>query len=191
MSQCWTIAIWTMTIAEPMNSKLILIGGEAWTGKSTCAEILFRRLNNSAWLDGDDVWRVNPWSVDDPRLRTSDINMAFVLQTYLQSKFEYVILSSIVLNVPAVTERILQRISGVNYELVSITLMCDEATLAHRARQRDNNRAPQFFYLEQTRSLLSTIKIETTNRKPDEVVEEMLWVISDASRPRSACEHPK
>ncbi len=67
-----------------MKPKLILIGGEAWTGKSTCAEILFKRLDNSAWLDGDDVWRVNPWSLDDPRLRTSDINMAFVLQTYFR-----------------------------------------------------------------------------------------------------------
>ncbi len=74
-----------MTLVDTMKSKLILIGGEAWTGKSTCAEILYKQLNNSAWLDGDDVWRVNPWSVDDPRLRTSDINMAFVLQTYLQS----------------------------------------------------------------------------------------------------------
>ena len=37
-----------------MRPKLILIGGEAWTGKSTCAEILYRQLNNSAWLDGDE-----------------------------------------------------------------------------------------------------------------------------------------
>ena len=44
-----------------MIPKLILIGGEAWTGKSTCADRLFRRLDNSAWLDGDDVWCVNPW----------------------------------------------------------------------------------------------------------------------------------
>ena len=95
-----------------MKSKLILIGGEAWTGKSTCAEILYKQLDNSAWLDGDDVWRVNPWRVDDPRIRTSDLNMAFVLQTYLQSKFEYVILSSIVLTVPAIKDRILGKIQG-------------------------------------------------------------------------------
>jgi len=77
-----------------------MIGGEAWTGKSTCAEILYKRLNNSAWLNGDDVCRVNPWRADDPRIRANDLNMAFVMQNYLQSKFEYVILSSIVLSVP-------------------------------------------------------------------------------------------
>ena len=116
-----------------MKPKLILIGGEAWTGKSTCAGILYMRLSNSAWLDGDDVWRVNPWSLDDPRLRTSDINMAFVVQTYLQSNFDYVILSSIVLSVPAITTRILERIHGADYDVLSFTLMCDEATLDERA----------------------------------------------------------
>ena len=164
-----------------MKAKLIFIGGEAWTGKSTCAEILFKRLNNSAWLDGDDVWRVNPWRVDDPRLRTSDINIAFVLQTYLQSAFEYVILSSIVLSAPAITQRILQRIKGVEYELISFTLLCDEQTLTARAKARDNNQTPKFSLLEQTRKLTETIKIETTNQTPEEVVDQMLAVIDRAA----------
>ncbi len=160
-----------------MKPKLILIGGEAWTGKSTCAEILFKRLLNSAWLDGDDVWRVNPWSLDDPRLRTSDINMAFVLQTYLQSRFDYVILSSIVLSDPYITSRILERINDVEYDLLSFTLMCDEATLTKRARQRDDQANPYFIVLEQTRALTNTIKIDTANKQPQEVVDEMLSVI--------------
>jgi gluconate kinase len=164
-----------------MKSKLILIGGEAWTGKSTCAEILYKELHNSAWLDGDDVWRVNPWSADDPRLRTSDINMAFVLQTYLQSKFDYVILSSIVLSVPSITERILQRIHGVDYELVSFTMMCDERTLIHRAKQRDQNLIPNFLVLDQTKTLSNTIKINTANTNPDDVVHEILSVVCGRS----------
>ena len=88
------------------KAQLILIGGEAWTGKSTCARVLFTRLYNAAWLDGDDVWRVNPWSLDDPRLRTSDINL-----------------------------------------------------------------------LEKTRALINTIKIDTSKKTPEAVVDEMLAVI--------------
>lgn len=167
-----------MPQVDIMKSKLILIGGEAWTGKSTCADILFKRLNNSAWLDGDDVWRVNPWSVDDPRLRTSDINMAFVLQTYLQSNFDYVILTSIVLSVPSITEGILQRINSVEYDLLSFTLMCDEQTLTERARERDNNHSPQFTVLEQTKNLPNTIKIDTTTRSPEGVVDEMFSILT-------------
>jgi len=163
-----------------LKPKLIFIGGEAWTGKSTCAEILFKRLDNSAWLDGDDVWRVNPWSLDDPRLRTSDINMAFVLQTYLQSRFDYIILSSIVLSDPAITARILERINGVEYDLLSFTLMCDEATLIERAKLRDEKANPCFVVLEETRTLTNTFKIDTDNKRPEEVVEEMLSIIRKA-----------
>jgi len=160
------------------SSKLILIGGEAWTGKTTCSEILFYRLYNSAWLDGDDVWRVNPWSLNDPRLRISDINMAFVLQTYLQSKFEYVIFSSIVLCDLVITERILKMIEVVEYELLSFTLVCDTATLRHRARKRDNNTSPDFLLLHQAMEL-DTIKIDTANRTPEDVVDEMIAITRD------------
>lgn len=159
------------------KAQLILIGGEAWTGKSTCARVLFARLYNAAWLDGDDVWRVNPWSLDDPRLRTSDINMAFVIQTYLQSKFDYVILSSIVLSEPAITARILARISGVAYDLHTFTLMADEATLTERAKHRDGQANPTFILLEKTRALINTIKIDTSKKTPEAVVDEMLAVI--------------
>lgn len=159
------------------KAQLILIGGEAWTGKSTCVRVLFARLYNAAWLDGDDVWRVNPWSLDDPRLRTSDINMAFVLQTYLQSKFDYVILSSIVLSEPAITARILARISGVAYDLHTFTLMADEATLTERAKRRDGQANPTFILLEKTRALINTIKIDTSKKTPEAVVDEMLAVI--------------
>jgi broad-specificity NMP kinase len=162
-----------------MKPKLILIGGEAWTGKSTCAKILFERLDNSAWLDGDDVWRVNPWSLDDPRLRTSDVNMAFVLQTYLQSKFNAVILSSIVLCDPAIAARILGMIQGVDYDLVSFTLMCAERVLLERAKRRDGEANPQFMLLERSRALKHTIQIDTTDKKPEEIVNEMIAKIGD------------
>lgn len=171
-----------MTSHDSMESdssaKLILIGGEAWTGKTTCAETLFCRLYNSAWLDGDDVWRVNPWSLDDPRLRISDVNMAFVLQTYLQSKFDYVIFSSIVLCDPGITERILKMIEGVEYELLSFTLVCDAATLRCRARQRNNNTSPDFLLLHQAMEL-NTIKIDTANRAPEDVGDDMIAIVRD------------
>ena len=92
--------------------------------------------------------------------------------------FEYVILSSIVLSVPAITDRILQRIKGVKYELISFTLLCDQQTLTERAKERDNNLVPNFTFLEQSRKLVNTIKIETANRGPEDVVDEMLTVIT-------------
>ena len=95
-----------------MKSKLIFIGGEAWTGKSTCADILYKHLNNSAWLDGD-----------------------------------------------------------------SITLMSDENTLRERAKARDKNQNPTFAILEQTKQIENTIRINTANRTPEEVIDELYKVI--------------
>ena len=161
-----------------MTSKLIFIGGEAWTGKSTCADLLYQRLDNSAWLDGDDVWRVNPWSLDDPRLRTSDVNMAFVLQTYLKAEFAYVILSSIVLCDAAITQRILGMIEDVEYELLSLTLFADKETLCTRAWERDETANPEFMLLHQAAEL-DTVKVDTSDKTPGEIVAELEMFVRD------------
>ena len=89
--------------------KLVLIGGSPWVGKTACAQKLFELLDEAAWLDGDDDWRVNPFLIKDPRLRNGDRNIAFVLQTYLESGFHYVICSSVVLTIPKIRKRILDR----------------------------------------------------------------------------------
>ena len=161
-----------------MRPNLIFVGGEAWTGKTTCARLLYKRFDNSACLDGDDVWRVHPWRLDDPRLRTSDVTAAFVLQTYLRSGFAYVVFSSITLCVPAITHRILERIAEVEYDLLHFTLVADGHVLAQRAVLRDNNRAVEFLVLEQSRRL-PTIQIDGTDKAPEQVVDEMVAVIND------------
>ena len=77
-----------------MRQQLILITGTRSIGKTTTAESLFNMLNNSAHLDGDWLWNVNPFSLEDPRLRNGDKSMSFALSTYLKSAFDYVIFSS-------------------------------------------------------------------------------------------------
>ena len=43
--------------------KLIIINGAPGAGKSVVGNLLFSRLDNSTFLDGDDVWRINPFEV--------------------------------------------------------------------------------------------------------------------------------
>lgn len=105
---------------------------------------MFSNLHNSAWLDGYDVWKVNPFSFSDKRLRNSDLNMAFVINNYLKSKFDYVILSSIVLCDEKILKRILELIEYYDYELVYVTLFANEDVLRNRAQVRDNNLKPIF-----------------------------------------------
>lgn len=160
--------------------KLILITGEAWTGKTSCSELLFSSLDNSAWLDGDDVWRVNPFSYNDKRLRNSDLNMAFVINNYLKSKFEYVILSSIVLCDEGILHRILELIKYNNYELIYITLFASEEVLKKRAQIRDNNLDPNFMLLKrslQDKEGINTHYIDTNNASIEEVVNTIIDIL--------------
>jgi hypothetical protein len=159
------------------KQKLIFICGEAWTGKSTISKILYKKVNNSAWLDGDDVWRVNPWDVEDPRLRNSDINMGFVLGMYLKSKFDYVILSSIVLHDAEIVKRILSNLDYAEYELIDITLICNENEFKKRAFRRDGEKNPHFIFLDETMKRQNTFKIYTDIDNPEIIAEKIRKII--------------
>ena len=41
-------------------NRLIFITGSPCVGKTTCGEKLMKVIDNSAFLDGDAVWRTNP-----------------------------------------------------------------------------------------------------------------------------------
>ena len=90
-----------------MKKKLILISGSPCVGKTAVGEKLFESYDNSAYLDGDWCWCVHPFSVTDSRLRNGDKSMSFVLSNYLESDFEYVFFTSVVLTDPKIRENIL------------------------------------------------------------------------------------
>ena len=79
-----------------VKPKLIIITGSPCVGKTAVAERLFGSYENSAYFDGDWAWRGNPFSISDPRLRNGDKTMSFALSVYLNSNFDYVIFSSVV-----------------------------------------------------------------------------------------------
>ena len=156
-----------------MKPLLVLIGGPPYVGKTTVAEIIFGRLDNCAWLDGDDVWRVNPFELEDPRLRMSDENMAFVVQTYLRGLFDYVILSSVVLYAPYIVKRILDRINGVEYDLLHICLVCDARDLVSRSQGRDGVVDPDPRFLRESLDN-DILKLDTSGKSPLDVAEDIL-----------------
>ena len=78
------------------------------------------------FFDGDWAWCVNPFSVDDPRLRNGDKTMSFTLSTYLNSSFDYVFFSSVVVVDKTIREAILKDITAKDYSVIGITLTCSE-----------------------------------------------------------------
>ena len=130
-----------------MRKKLILISGSPCVGKTAVGMRLFESYDNSAYLDGDWCWCVHPFSVTDSRLRNGDRSMSFVLSNYLDSDFEYVFFTSVVLTDPMIRERILKGITTKNYEVISFMLTCSEETLKKRHDRRGDQGETNYYWL--------------------------------------------
>ena len=161
--------------------KLILISGSPCVGKTTVGQHLFEQYENSAYLDGDWCWCVNPFSVKDKRLRNGDKNMSFVLSNYLNSEFDYVFFTSVVLTDAGIRENILKDITATDYEVISFTLTCTEETLAFRHKQRGGNGEPSYRWLHLP-PYPTDMVINTDNMNIQKIVQEIRRYI-DGERP--------
>ena len=161
---------------KPPTQKLILITGSPCVGKTAAADLLFESLENCAYLDGDWVWRVNPFSIQDPHLRNGDKSMSFVLSNYLKSKFDYVIFSSVVVMGDPIRKAILKDITAKHYTTLAFTLTCSEETLAQRHRQRGDENEVSFHWLRQA-PYPGDYVIHTDGKTPAQVAEEIKEII--------------
>jgi len=165
-----------------MRPKLVFITGAPGIGKTEAARRLFERLENSAWLDGDDVWRMNPFRVDDTTIALAHSNIESVLRNYLAAGFSYVIFSW-VLHQQAIIDRILKGLEGLEYELSVFTLVSDEGTLLSRLGESasQGKRELALLRLRQSKQLQTT-KIDTSHRQPNDIVDEIVKMVERRAR---------
>lgn len=158
------------------SQKLIIISGSPCVGKTTVADSLFVSYENSAYCDGDWMWCVNPFSLNDPRLRNGDKNMSFVLSTYLNSNFDYVIFSSVVAMYESIREPILKDITAKGYMTIGFTLTCSEGTLIERHKRRGDNNEVSFEWLR-LKPYPNDYVINTDDKTVTQIVSEMRSII--------------
>ena len=159
------------------NQKLIIITGSPCVGKTAVAECLFESYENSAYFDGDWAWCVNPFSIADPRLRNGDKTMSFALSTYLNSNFNYVIFSSVVVIGEEIRETIVNDIAAKDYTIIAFTLKCSEKTLTERHRKRGDNNEVSFQWLRMD-SHPGDYVINTDHKSVAQIVDEIRSIIS-------------
>jgi len=155
-----------------MRKKLILISGSPCVGKTAVGTRLFERYDNSAYLDGDWCWYVHPFSVMDPRLRNGDKSMSFVLSNYLDSDFDYVFFTSVVLTDATIRESILNGITVKDYDVIGFTLTCSEETLKKRHNRRGDKGETNYCWLHLP-PCSGDIVIDTDDKRVQDVVREM------------------
>ena len=164
-----------------MHKKLILISGSPCVGKTAVGERLFESYDNSAYLDGDWCWCVHPFSVTDGRLRNGDKSMSFVLSNYLDSDFEYVFFTSVVLTDSQIREGILKGITAGDYEIIAFTLTCSDETLKKRHDKRGDKGETNYYWLHLLHCP-GDIVIDTDNKSIWDVVKEMKKVIDNRTQ---------
>lgn len=152
--------------------KLILLSGSPCVGKTTVGKDLFEHYDNSAYLDGDWCWCVNPFSVKDKRLRNGDKSMSFVLSNYLTSGFDYVFFASVVLTDNEIRENILKDITATDYEVIGFTLTCSEETLIKRHSKRGDQGNTNFHWLHLP-PYPTDIVINTDNKPVQRIAQEL------------------
>lgn len=158
------------------KQKLIIVSGSPCVGKSAASDLLFQMYDNSAYLDGDWCWCVNPFSVEDPRLREGDKAMSAVLSNYLRLKFDYVVFASVVAMYKNIRESILRDIAAEDYEVVGFTLTCTEEALRQRHRNRGDQNECSFEWLRLPHYPGDYV-VHTDGKSPRQVAEEMKRII--------------
>ena len=157
--------------------KLILLSGSPCVGKTTVGQYLFEQYNNSAYLDGDWCWCVNPFSVKDKRLRNGDKSMSFVLSNYLTSGFDYVFFTSVVLTDSTIRKNILKDITATDYEVIGFTLTCSLDTLVKRHDKRGDKGDTNFFWLNLP-PYATDIVVNTDDKTVLEIAQEIKQYIN-------------
>lgn len=157
------------------GQKLILISGSPCVGKSSAGDLLFQMYENSAYLDGDWCWCVNPFSVEDPRLREGDKAMSAVLSNYLRLDFGYVVFCSVVLMYENIREAILRDVPG-DFQTIGFTLTCSEETLRQRHKARGDGNECSMEWLRLPHYPGDHV-IYTDGKTPRQVAAEMKRII--------------
>ena len=106
--------------------------------------------------------------------------MSFVLSNYLDSGFEYVFFTSVVLTDPQIREGILTGITAGDYETIAFMLTCSEETLKKRHDKRGDKGETNYYWLHLP-SRPGDIVINTDNKSIREVVKEMKTHINAVS----------
>lgn len=155
--------------------KLIIINGTTGVGKTSVGKLLFKSLPHSTFLDGDDVWQINPFVVNEKTTEMVHQNIAFVLRNYLKSDYENIIFVW-VLHKQEIIDRLLKDLSELNFELHIFTLIADEKVLLERFKKDSNNSRNETIIINRLKASLklNTNKIDCTHLTIAEIKDKIL-----------------
>lgn len=166
---------------------IIIINGPMGVGKTTVSKILCSKLNKSALIDGDWCFDLHPFVANKETKDMAIDNISYLIRNYINcSECEYVVLNWVIDKID-VYEKILNNISDLEYDLINITLTCDEKSLEKRWYDDKINEWRIKEWLDVSKNSLEyfenldTIKINTSNISPLDVAEKICMLLERKS----------
>lgn len=167
-----------------MNKKLIIINGVMGVGKTTISKKLYKELEDSFWLDGDNCWIMNPFKVTEENKKMVLENITFILNNFISNSNSKYIIFNWVIHTDEIMEDIIKNLKADNVEIYKITLMCSKENLLERILKdiklgiRDEENIKRSLDKYELYQLMDTIKIDTTNKEVNEIVLKIKDVIN-------------
>lgn len=112
--------------------KLYLIGGAMGAGKSAVGRELNRLANKSVWLDGDDLWRMNPFAVSDITKLMVMKNIRAVINNFLACLDIECVIFTWVMHEQKIIDDILSGLALDGVEVKAVSLVLSEEALKRR-----------------------------------------------------------
>ena len=167
-----------------MSKKLIIINGIMGVGKSTVCRNLYKKLDNCFFLEGDDCWRMNPFTVNDENKKMVIENITYMLNSFIKNSSSKYILFNWVIQTDEIMKSILERLDLDGVDVYRITLMCSREELEKRIAGdiakgvRDSGCMERSMSQYDLYKKMHTIKINTDNTTIDERSEMIIKLIN-------------
>lgn len=166
-----------------MNKQLIIINGVMGVGKTSVCKNLYKCLDGSFWLDGDNCWMMNPFIIDDENRTMVLDNIGFMINSFIKnSKSKYVIFNWVIQN-DNIMKDVLSRVNIQNVDVYKITLMCSQEELIQRIKSdvniglRDEDNVQRSMDRYGMYATMDTIKVDTTGKEVLETVNEIIKIL--------------
>ena len=163
--------------------KVIIINGPIGVGKSTVGKLLCKKLNKSAFLDGDWCFDLHPFIADKETKEMAVDNIIHIINNYLNcSHCDYVVFNWVMDKIE-VYRKITNSLQRNDTYLYEITLTCTEEALTDRWH-KDNLcewRIDEWLNVSKKSlnyfSGLDTIRIDMSDKSAMDVADEIYSII--------------
>lgn len=159
--------------------RVYLIGGTMGVGKTTACQLLKWKLPDSVFLDGDWCWDAHPFQVTDETKAMVMDNICHLLNNFIHCSAYENIIFCWVMHQQQIIDDILDRLDVEGCEVLTVSLVCDEAALRARIEGdvEKGLRSPEDADRSVVRlpmyAALNTLKIDTTGKNAEAVAEEI------------------